>query len=152
MVTAALLYFLAIFGLGFVLGPIRVLLLEPVVGERVAVLAELPVMLAAILVVAQWVHRRFSASRASWRPLLVGMVALLLMLAAELAVGIALRGLSPGEALFQRDPVAGTAYYVSLMLFGLMPWLVSLRRAPSPPSAGATSQPGLGRQTASRDD
>lgn len=131
VVKPALLYFFAIFGLGFVLGPIRVLLLEPHMGERAAVLAELPVMLALIIVAARWINRRFLSSTAPWQRLSVGGIALLVMLAAEFAVGMGLRRLSPTAILLDRDPVAGTAYYLSLLLFGLMPWLVSLRR-PSP--------------------
>jgi hypothetical protein len=49
------------------------------------------------------------------------------MLAAEMAVGIGLRGMTAAEVILNRDPVSGTAYYLSLLLFAAMPWLVSRR-------------------------
>jgi hypothetical protein len=49
------------------------------------------------------------------------------MLAGEPAVGIGLRGMTASDVFLNRDPVSGTAYYVSLILFAAMPWLVSRR-------------------------
>ena len=45
---AALLYFLTVFGAGFLLGPIRIFLLVPKIGVRAAELIEMPIMLTAI--------------------------------------------------------------------------------------------------------
>ena len=45
---AAAVYFALVFGAGFLLGPIRVLFLEPRVGLRAAELTELPLMIVAI--------------------------------------------------------------------------------------------------------
>ena len=42
---AALLYFLNVFGAGFLLGPIRIFLLVPKIGVRAAELIEMPIML-----------------------------------------------------------------------------------------------------------
>ena len=49
------------------------------------------------------------------------------MLAGELAVGIGLRGMTAADVILNRDPVSGTAYYLSLLLFAAMPWIVSHR-------------------------
>ena len=46
------------------------------------------------------------------------------MRTAEIAVGMALRGESPVEALSLRDPVSGAAYYLALGAFALMPWIL----------------------------
>jgi hypothetical protein len=46
-----------------------------------------------------------------------------MLLIAEVALGLAARGGSVRDVLFDRDPVSGTAYYASLCLFALMPWL-----------------------------
>ncbi len=46
-VLAGVLYFGLVFALGFILGTLRVLVLEPRLGSTGAVLLELPVMLAA---------------------------------------------------------------------------------------------------------
>jgi hypothetical protein len=120
-------YFLLVFGAGFVLGTIRVLLIVPHVGDRAAELLEMPLMLLATVLAARWITRRFSEPRTSMSRLAIGGIALSLMLAAEIAVGIGLRGLTAAEVILNRDPVSGTAYYLSLLLFAAMPWLVSRR-------------------------
>ncbi|GKS63732.1 hypothetical protein YTPLAS72_10360 [Nitrospira sp.] len=120
-------YFLLVFGTGFVLGTIRVLFIVPLVGHRTAELIEMPLMLIATVLAAQWTIRRFPEPRNHKARLAIGGIALGLMLAGELAVGIGLRGMTPAEVFLNRDPVSGTAYYVSLILFAVMPWLVSRR-------------------------
>lgn len=128
--TPALAYFLIVFGAGFVLGTVRVLLLLPLLGERTAELLEMPLMLAVIVVAAQWITKRYLQSAQSREQLAVGLTATGYMLAAEFLVGVMLRGLSPIEVWFNRDPVSGTAYYLSLVLFAVMPWLLARRQRP----------------------
>jgi hypothetical protein len=120
-------YFVLIFGAGFALGPIRILLLEPRIGVRLAELAEMPVMLMITFFAARWVVRRFALPPALTPRLAVGTVALALMTVAELTLVLWLRGLSIPQYLAQRDPVSGAAYVVALGLVALMPALV--RRA-----------------------
>jgi hypothetical protein len=48
--AAAALYFTIVFGVGFLLGPIRVLWLEPLVGPTAAALCEAPFLLAAMVI------------------------------------------------------------------------------------------------------
>lgn len=122
-----LMYFLLVFGTGFVLGTVRVVLIVPLVGHRTAELIEMPLMLIATVLAARWTIRRFPEPRTSAARLSIGGIALGLMLAGELAVGIGLRGMTPAEVFLNRDPVSGTAYYVSLILFAVMPWIVSRR-------------------------
>ena len=43
------------------------------------------------------------------------------MLAAEFGFVLRLRGISIGQYLASRDPVAGTLYYLMLVVFALMP-------------------------------
>jgi len=57
----------------------------------------------------------------------IGGIALGFMLAGELAVGIGLRGMTAADVFLNRDPISGTAYFVSLVLFAAMPWIVSRR-------------------------
>lgn len=128
LLKPAVIYFLLVFGTGFVLGTIRVLLVVPLLGERTAELLEMPLMLIAIVVAAHWVNRRLLSHTGSSTTLSIGLIAMGLVLTADLVVGVALRGMSPGEALFHRDPVSGTAYYLSLLLFAAMPWLLSRHR------------------------
>ncbi|MDR4465226.1 MAG: hypothetical protein MRJ66_13250 [Nitrospira sp.] len=120
-------YFLLVFGTGFVLGTIRVFLIVPLVGHRTAELLEMPLMLIATVLAARWTIRRLPEPCTSAGRLSIGGIALGLMLAGELAVGIGLRGMTVAEVFLNRDPSSGTAYYVSLILFAVMPWLVSRR-------------------------
>ena len=53
-------YFALVFGTGFVLGVLRVSFLVPRLGERLAELAEMPLMLAVILFAALHVTREFA--------------------------------------------------------------------------------------------
>jgi hypothetical protein len=122
ILKAALSYFLIVFAAGFVLGSIRVPLLVPRLGVRMAELLEMPLMLAAIL----WASRRLARhhpelSRA--RRLAAGGLALGFMLVAELAVAFMLAGQSTAEYIASRDPVSGSAHLVSLAVFALAPAL-----------------------------
>ena len=57
---AGLTYFVAIFGVGFVLGTIRVLLVVPRVGVRTAELLEEPIMFVLVLLTSRWLVQRFT--------------------------------------------------------------------------------------------
>ena len=129
ILQAAILYFLAVFGTGFVLGIGRVLFLIPLLGERAAELLEMPVMLIVIVTAAQWVirHNRLGERRSAMA-LSVGFIAMGLVLIADLAVGMLLRGMSVAEVFLHRDPVSGAAYYASLLLFSVMPAIMARRR------------------------
>jgi hypothetical protein len=135
VVRLAVSYVALVLAAGFVLGTARVLWLVPRVGTRAAELLEMPLMLVATVLAARWVDRRLPAGTRSRTRLGIGAIALGLLLAAELLVVAPLRGLSPLEALADRDPVSGTAYWLSLALFLLMPWLLRRRvRTPGPGS------------------
>lgn len=82
-------------------------------------------MLVAIVLAAGWINRRFAEIVWPISKLCIGAIALVLMLSAEITLGMTLRGLSIAQIILDRDPLAGTAYYVSLILFALMPWLLS---------------------------
>lgn len=119
----ALTYFAGIFALGFVLGTIRVLWLVPALGENAAVLAELPVMLAASWLWARRVLRRQPlASRSA--ALAMGCLAFALLLLAELALGLTLFGQSAGEWLAALGHLPGSLGLAGQVLFALMPALV----------------------------
>jgi len=121
--TAAL-YFLLVFGVGFILGTGRVLIAVPLLGERVAELLEMPLMLAVIVASAGRVVRHKLDGRQS-SALSVGFTAMGLVLLADLAVGMWLRGMSVTEVFLNRDPVAGAVYYATLLLFAVMPALIN---------------------------
>lgn len=124
ILQAAVLYFLLVFGSGFVLGIGRVLLGVPLLGERAAELMEMPLMLTVIVVTARWVVLHKLDGRKS-SALSVGFMAVGLVLLADLAVGMWLRGMSATEVFLHRDLVSGVAYYAALLLFAVMPGIIT---------------------------
>ena len=131
---AGLAYFALVFGAGFVLGPLRILLLVPRVGERAAELLELPVMVGICWLAARWVTRRFAVPASRGARLGMGALAGALLLAAEFALVLPLRGLTLAEYFATRDPVSGTAYYLAVLLMALMPLLVRRDGGPASPA------------------
>jgi hypothetical protein len=143
VVKAGAIYFALVFGAGFLLGTIRVLWLVPAVGSRTAELLEMPAMLMVIIISARWVVRHFgeamrSGTICAQRPagrsdkwsltpwLGIGVIALALILLSDFTVVLWIRGLSLSQYIEAFDPVAGTAYFVMLGLFAVMPLLVAL--------------------------
>ena len=126
---AAFRYFATVFAIGFALAFVRVLMLEPVVGERSAEMIELPIMCLAVWWIAM---RQFSKQRAAifsnWHRVLIGLFALTLMLIAELGVVVWVRNESLYDYVQSRDPVAGSLYLLSLALFAALPWMIGFRK------------------------
>jgi hypothetical protein len=127
ILKAGVLYFAIVFGVGFVLGIIRVLWLVPSLGTRMAELIEMPIMLVVTIFAARWIARRFVMPPTPSRLLGVGFIALGVLLFAELTVVLWLRGLTVDEYFASRDPVTGAVYVVMLGVFAFMP-LVAARR------------------------
>ena len=130
VLKASLLYFALVFGAGFVLGPIRILWLVPRVGTRTAELMEMPIMLAVTFLAARWTVRRLDVPPTTSSRRGMGCLALGLMLMAEFTLVLTLRGLTIREYFASRDAVSGTAYYLSLLLFAVMPLLVARKGRP----------------------
>jgi hypothetical protein len=125
IVSAALLYFLAVFGAGFALGPIRVLWLEPRLGVVAATLCEAPFLLFAMIAAAYWIPRIVSISAGTGAMLAMGLGALALQQAADFIVGTALRGISATDQWARLASPEGAIYAVLLVLFALMPAVVN---------------------------
>jgi ABC-type uncharacterized transport system permease subunit len=124
VVRAGVLYFTLVFGSGFVLGTIRTLWVVPRLGTRTAELMEMPIMLVVTIVAARWTVVRLSVPIVWSARLEMGCIALVLMLIAEFGFVLWIRGLSIKEYFASRDRVSGTAYYVMLAAFAVMPLLV----------------------------
>lgn len=119
----ALIYLAAIFALGFVLGTVRTLWLAPLVGPLAAVAVELPVMLGA----SWWLARRLAVRRplpSRGAALLAGLIAFALLMALELALGLALFGQSTQQWLAALTTPSGALGLTGQALFALMPALV----------------------------
>ncbi len=126
--ASAACYFLLVFGVGVVLGSIRVLLVVPWIGETRAVLLESPFMLVAIVFAARWTMRR-SGVRSLGALAAAGLCALLFQQLADVALGLFVRGRSVAEqfAYFATPP--GLIYLVLLLAFLVMP-VVAGRQPP----------------------
>jgi nitroimidazol reductase NimA-like FMN-containing flavoprotein (pyridoxamine 5'-phosphate oxidase superfamily) len=124
IVKAALVYFLIVFGAGSVLGPIRILFVVPRLGERMAELLEMPLMLLVIILSAKWIVRRYQLQMHSIYRLGAGVIAFALGLIFEFGLVLRLRGLTLREYFESRDHFAASAYYLMLLLFASMPLLV----------------------------
>lgn len=88
--AAGAVYFATVFALGFALGTVRLLLLEPRVGLWAATLIELPFMLAASWLLCRWVVERWQIPPALEARLQVGSVAFGLLMGAEILIGLTL--------------------------------------------------------------
>jgi len=122
---AAILYFLAVFGAGFALGPVRVLWLEPRLGVVAATLCEAPFLLLAMIAAAYWIPRIIHIAAGIGAALAMGLGALALQQAADLVVGTTLRGLSATDQLARLASPEGAIYAALLVLFALMPAIVN---------------------------
>ncbi len=122
ILKTSLAYAAMVFGVGFVLGAIRVTLVVPRIGMRWAELLEMPFMLAACFLAARFVVRAFGPFGRP-RRLAVGLLALAWLLLAEVCLVLA-QGMTMAEYAASRDPISGSAYLLSLALFAAMPLLV----------------------------
>ena len=96
---AGFFYFLVVFAIGFVFGTIRVLLAEPIIGELMAVVIEVPLMLLAAWFVCARLVTRFQVAPDTADRFTMGAVALALLLAAELVLSVMVFG-NPAGAMF----------------------------------------------------
>ncbi|MEJ8569807.1 hypothetical protein [Elongatibacter sediminis] len=124
-VRYGLVYFLLVFGAGFALAPVRELVLAPAIGPLWAELFEMPVMAAFIWLAAGWVVRRPGMAGRAAMCLVAGLLALALMVLAELSVVWLVRGMTLAEYAASREPVTGVIYLAMLLVFALLPWLRS---------------------------
>jgi lipid-A-disaccharide synthase-like uncharacterized protein len=127
ILKAGVLYFAMVFGVGFILGPIRILWVVPHLGTRTAELLEMLIMLAVIIFAARYVVRWLNVPYTPFSRMGMGFLALALLIGGELLLALPARGLSLTDYLAARDPISGTAYFVMLQVCGLMPLLVHRR-------------------------
>jgi hypothetical protein len=124
IVEAGVSYFAIVFSAGFVLGLIRELWLVPALGVRFAELAEMPIMLIVIVLAARFIVRRIGPPVSKGVRVGTGLLALAILLLAELGLVLVLQDRSLGAYVASRDPVSGAVYLVMLGLFAAMPLLV----------------------------
>jgi hypothetical protein len=119
---AGVLYFTLVFAAGFVLGTVRTLWAVPRLGVRMSELMEAPIMLGVSVLAARWAVRHVDIPPLWPRRLAMGCVAPALMLLAEFAVVLWIRGLTIRGYFEARDPASGTVYFLTLGAFASQCW------------------------------
>src|ERR1700757_2163420 len=122
---AAVIYFLFVFAVGWVLGPIRELWAVPRFGRTTGVLLEAPIMLIAMIISARWVIRRFDVPGTLRTTISMGLVAVGILTVAEIAGVLWVRRLSLQEYLGSLATAHGVISLLMFLLFAAMPTLVT---------------------------
>jgi hypothetical protein len=125
-VTAGATYFAVVFAVGWAMGPIRELWALPRFGAVAAALLEAPVMLVAMIAASRWALHRFAVREVGAR-IAVGLVALALLLVAEVLGTRLVRGLSLADYLAGFATMPGLVSLLMFILFAAMPTLVPRR-------------------------
>ncbi len=120
---ATLAYFAAIFAVGFALGVLREFVVRPRLGSFAAIMAEAPGMLLACWVLARWAVGRFAVVALGDR-LRMGLLAFALLMVAELAGAMGLRGMGAREWVGQFATPPGFLSLSLFVAFAAMPLIV----------------------------
>src|SRR5438128_2441694 len=121
---AGVLYFLLVFAVGWIMGPIRELWAVPHFGRMAAMLSEAVIMLIAMMVAAIWVTRQFDLPRTLPATISMGLIAIGLLSPAEIAGVIWVRRPSLQEYLASFLTAPGVISLLMFLLFAFMPTLV----------------------------
>lgn len=124
VLKAGALYFAMVFVAAFAFGTVRTLLLEPALGETVAVAIETPFLVIVMFLAARLVLRRVGVARTVGALLPVGLFGLLLQQIAEFALVLAAGETIAQHIAYLQTP-AGLIYLAALAVFVLMPLLVA---------------------------
>ncbi|PZN94708.1 MAG: hypothetical protein DCF31_08675 [Alphaproteobacteria bacterium] len=122
-IIAGLLYFLAMFAIGFVLGTLRVLAVAPRLGELAAVAVEVPVMLALAWPICGALLRRYRVPPGLAPRLAMGTTAFGLLMLAETVLGATLFGQDLTTQWANRATAAGLIGLAGQLLFAALPVL-----------------------------
>jgi hypothetical protein len=120
-VEAGVTYFAIVFAAGLALGTVRVLLLVPQLGELLAALLELPIMLGISWFVCAKLIARYQVPPRIPARLTMGAVAFGLLMLAELALSLTLFGRSMTDFVQALATSHGMTGLAGQVLFGLMP-------------------------------
>lgn len=110
------------FGLGFLLGTLRTLVLAPHIGGATAVVLELPIMLAACWWWAGRIIRRFAVADRD-QALAIGLIGFAVLMLGELVVGVTLFQMSPGEWIASLKSPSAQLGLAAQLLTAAMPLL-----------------------------
>jgi hypothetical protein len=137
---AGVIYFLLVFVVGWILGPIRELWAVSHFGRLAATVSEAVIMLSAMMVAARWVIRRFEVPQTLSATLSIGLIAIGLLFPAEIAGVVWVRGLSLRGYLASFVTGPGVISLLMFLVFGAMPTLVTRAGSVSRPSDTAEAE------------
>ena len=120
-VVAGILYFAVVFAFAFAIGTVRVLLVAPRLGETLAVLLELPVVLAVSWVCCGVIVRRLAVTPRLGDRMMMGGVAFVVLQAAEALLAIFVFGRTPTVYLAAFTTLAGQLGLAGQIGFALIP-------------------------------
>ncbi len=126
IIRLAFFYFSLTFITGCISGYVRQKIIVPRyhLSQSTAELLELPFMLLAIYFWARLIVLRCSVPKVAWMRLAIGFIALGCMLVVEFFGAIFLHEEGRKQRNRETDKIARGAFDASLLLFGLMPWLL----------------------------
>jgi len=131
-IRAGIAYAATVFGIGFLLGAARVLLLAPRVGATIAVLVETPLILAASWYAAGFWMKRLAVGAEIRTRILVGAVAFMTLMALEVALSVSLFHRSAGEYLAGLLSAAGGIGLAAQVCFATFPLCQAIVRGDRP--------------------
>jgi hypothetical protein len=140
LLKAGVTYFLLVFAGGWIMGPIRELWAVPHFGPTMGLLLEAVIMLIAMIVAARWVVRWFEVPHTLPAMISMGLVALGLLVPAEIAGVVLVRGQSLQDypASYANGP--GVISLIMFLLFAAMPTLVTRAGSVSRPNDTAEAE------------
>ena len=80
-------------------------------------------MIAVTVLAAKYLVNKYKPYLSLRSSFAMGMIALIILLTFEFTLVLALRNMSVHEYIASRDPVSGSAYVISLVLYAVMPML-----------------------------
>lgn len=127
LLAPAFAYAVSVFAVGFALGTARVLAIAPRLGEGVAVLLELPLMLLASFVLARWAVARWAVPARLGPRAAMGLMAFAILMGLELALSVLLFGNSLQDHLSAYRAPERLLGLAGQIAFGALPALLLLR-------------------------
>lgn len=120
---AGVYYFACVFAVGFLLGIVRALLVAPRTGELMAVVVELPLILACAWFISRWLITRSRVPAEIGSRMVMGLAALILLLAAEVVLSVLAFDNSLNQYLDSLRTAQGLTGLAGQLVFGFIPLL-----------------------------
>lgn len=128
LVMAGISYALIVFLAGFCFGAVRVLMVVPRLGETMAVLIEVPLMLLVSWMVARWCTARYSVDNRLFDRALMGSVSFVALMILELGVGVVVFGRSLQQWVLAFGKTPGIIGLAAQVCCAILP-IVQIRRS-----------------------